>query len=79
MTKPNTGRGPDRYIFTNNECGRKHANQKQESLHAAGITSTKTEEVLTSNEGSTLLIIVTVTGKRPGAGRIAADMKERKS
>jgi len=70
-----TGRGPDRYIFANNEEGGELAEKTLVSLNNAGIVC----EAITDTIGGVEVIVVTVTGKRPGEGRIAADMKARKA
>jgi hypothetical protein len=73
----NTGR-QNRYTFANTERGAELRRLTAESLASQGITSEESQEVLEFSTGSCTLLLLTVTGKRPGEGRIAADMKARK-
>ena len=69
------GRGPDRFIFANNNAGFIQLAKTRAGLASQGITSAADTEVI----AETVCLVLTVTGKRPGAGRIAADMKARKA
>lgn len=77
MAKQTSGRQADRYTFANTERGAELRKDTQDSLASQGITSELSEEVLEFSTGSCTLLLLTVTGRRPGEGRIAADMKAR--
>lgn len=68
----------DRYTFANTNRGRELRAQVAESFASEGIPTEASEEVLTFSTGECTLLLLTVTGKRPGAGQIAKAMKERK-
>jgi hypothetical protein len=69
------GRGPNTYIFSNTDAGRAIRNNVAASLASQGISTEKSIEKI----GETLVLVLTVTGRRPGEGRIAADMKARRA
>jgi hypothetical protein len=74
MTSKNKGRPLDRYIFARTVEGVRLRSLTALGLLSQGITTEYTEETI----DRTPVLVLTVTGKRPGEGRIAADMKARK-
>lgn len=75
MSKKTQPGRADRYFFTLNSKGRELLYNLKLSFNSQDIATEESEETI---EGTTLLVL-TVTGKRPGEGRISADMKARKS
>lgn len=65
----------DTYTFADDTRGTELCKQTRDSLASQGITSEITQETW---EEDVEVLILTVTGKRPGEGKIAADMKARK-
>ena len=79
-SKPQAER-PFRYYFPKTEAGETLRRDLAKSMTHHGITFRESEEVMSgASDGGWLcvLLILEITGKRPGEGRIAADMKARK-
>lgn len=70
-------RQPDRFTFTNTEAGRELRTNMVKALTAGGMTSEPSEENWTVEGWSGVVLILTVTSKRPQEGVLAADMKAR--
>ncbi len=64
----------DTYTFANTPLGRAIRKDIADGLHTNGITTEDGEETITG----VLVLKLFVTGKRPGAGRIAQAMKKGK-
>lgn len=68
----------DKYTFASTPIGRAIRKDVADSLHTNGITTEDGQETVTAGGVEYVLLTLTVTGKRPGAGRIAQAMKKGK-
>lgn len=68
----------DTYTFPNTEAGRDLRIELVDGLIRCGIAFFEYTEDVKGTVGGAVLKLE-ITGKRPGAGRIARDMKERQS
>lgn len=73
----NNERKLDRFTFPNTAAGRELRSNLVKALTAGGMTSEPSEENWTVEGWSGVVLILTVTSKRPQEGKIAADMKAR--
>lgn len=68
-----------RFSFPNTEAGRELRRNLAESFTKNEIAFREFEEIMNGNEGDRnwlcVLLTLEVTGKRPGEGQIAAEMK----
>ncbi len=69
----------DTYTLPNTDAGRVLRDGVVRSLTSNGITYREYEETVAVGQLTFVLLKLEVTGKRPGEGRIAETMKERKS